>query len=305
MASNNGQMSRALRNQNIEFAEQIELVQMNAPEFLDFAINLQKKRGKSEIEAYEWVRHTLDQDGVNTSWWNENRNSLKTLSSLTPTGLDAAALVALAKDMKRGGSLFSKFKVKNYRGSDYVIFQGYPGLRQHLKGSRYLASNPKIVTYGIGKRGVSHVAKQGMVITILISATFHAVNQILNDKLTWHDFIGGFAIDIGIATAATGLAWGAAALYVGGATAVVATGPLVVIILVGTGASFLLASIFNSDELSLRLSNTLRKLETDLKRDIVEIKHEIDDLNDDFRRDPHHFLSKLFGLSTPRILNPQ
>ena len=81
---------------------------------------------------------------------------------MIPLGLDGVALGAVALEMQRGGSVFSKYLIKTYNGKPNVIFKGYSGLRTHLTGTKYLANNPKVVSFGIGKLGVSQVVKRAL-----------------------------------------------------------------------------------------------------------------------------------------------
>ena len=49
---------------------------------------------------------------------------------------------------------FGKVVERNVHGRRDVILKGAPGLRHQLKGTRYLANDPKIVSMAIGqKRG--------------------------------------------------------------------------------------------------------------------------------------------------------
>lgn len=110
--------------------------------------------------------------------------------------------------MKHSGRVFSNYRIKRYRDAEYVFFCGYSGLRQDLKGTRYLANNPKVVSMGIGQAGIKEVVKGGFIVSISISAGFHAVDQLMDDERTWHHFVGNIAVDIVIAAAASGIAWG-------------------------------------------------------------------------------------------------
>jgi hypothetical protein len=119
---------------------------------------------------------------------------LKASFSFAPSVLDSAALAVLAKDLSKGGNILTKYQIKNYHGRTYIVIKGYPALRQHLTGTRYLASHPKAVSMGIGKMGTAKAIKGGFVLSKVLSVGFHALDQLLNEQKTWHHFVGGVAV---------------------------------------------------------------------------------------------------------------
>ena len=63
--------------------------------------------------------------------------------------------------------LTGKAVIKEIQGKRYVILKGYPGLREKLTGTRYLASNPKVVDLAIGTKRVSGAMISGARLSIL------------------------------------------------------------------------------------------------------------------------------------------
>jgi hypothetical protein len=57
---------------------------------------------------------------------------------------------------------------KLVNGKAYVILKGRPGLRTLFKGTRYLESNTKIVSFGVGKAGVLKSIKGGTVVSLVL-----------------------------------------------------------------------------------------------------------------------------------------
>lgn len=142
--------------------------------------------------------------------------------------------------MQRQGNVFSKFKIKVYNGSPAIIMTSYPGIRAHLTGTRYLASNPKVFTIGVGKLEAAKAMKGGFVLTLAISVTFHAVDFALSDQKTWHDLVAGIAVDMAVVGAA--IATSSAIIAMGGTLiAGIAIAPLIIVVSVG----FLFAWIFS------------------------------------------------------------
>ncbi|BFM09650.1 hypothetical protein [Halioxenophilus aromaticivorans] len=177
--------------------------------------------------------------------------------------------------------------------------EGYAGLREDLKGTRYQANNPKIVSMGIGKQGVKSVVSGGFVVSILISAGFHSVDQLLDDQRTWHDFVGGVAVDVAVAAVSSGIAWGAVGTYVGGASAMVAVGPLLAIVAVGTLATFFISRTIDTESLADIMANSLETLEAGIRSELESTRREINRVEKEYKSDPLGFLHRLFGI--PRV----
>jgi hypothetical protein len=118
----------------------------------------------------------------------------------------------------------------------------------------------------------------------------------LNDKATWHDFVGGLSVDVGIAAAASGIAWGAVSTYVGGAAAMVAVGPMLAVVVVGAALTVLTASFIDSDALSKRISDSLREAEQSFKAGLLEIEYKAKRIEREYDADPLGFIHRLFGI---------
>ncbi|GAA6172376.1 hypothetical protein NBRC116592_20460 [Colwellia sp. KU-HH00111] len=290
------QQQRQQQIQAVLKNNQHTLVQMNSDEFIDFMFHIQLLKGKNREQVVEWVDDVFAKKTVVSKEWEQYKTSIKTTTGMIPLGLDALALGALALEMQRGGNVFEKYQIKTYNGKPNVIFKGYSGLRSHLTGTKYLANNPKVVSFGIGKLGAAKAIKGGFITTVIISATFHSFEQMLNDKSTWHDFVGGLTVDVGIAAVASGIAWGAVSTYVGGAAAMVAVGPLLAVVVVGAALTVLAAAFIDSDALSKRISDGLREAEQRLKEGLLEIEYKINRLERIYDADPIGFMHRLFGI---------
>lgn len=297
---NRGQMQRGARIQRAKFlkSNQTQLVHMSAEEFLDYAIKTKIQQGKSQQQAIEWVSNTLSKAKISSSDWEENRESFKNLTSYTSVGLDMLALQALAMDMKRGGQAFSKFQIRRYGGREYVIFEGYPGMRRHLKRSRYWANHPKVVSFGIGRTGLKDLVKGGFVVSILVSAGFQLVDKLLSDKKTWRHFVSALIVDVALAVASAGIAWGAVSLVFGASTAVV-VGPLVVAVLVGGLSVYFLGELVNSKALTDMLEDTSIAFEHASAEKVKLVQRDIRRAKVEYQSDPISYLYRLFGIPRP------
>ncbi|MFE8073510.1 hypothetical protein QQM79_20875 [Marinobacteraceae bacterium S3BR75-40.1] len=275
------------------------LLIMAPEEFLDFCIKQKKSRGMSSSQAAEWldsiVKSSNEIPGDEKQRWDRYKDRVKEGGSFLPVFFDARTLAVLTREMHKGGHILSKYRVNTYGGRSYVVLQGYAGLRSQLTGTRYLANNPKILHLGIGKLGALNAIKSGVGIAVIFSVAFHSIEQFMNDKATWHDFVAGVSVDVASATAGAAIAWGTVAAVVGG-TAMAAIGPIALVVVVGTGLTAVLNAVSAHYSISERLARLLRESEQRMLQHTREIKRE-------FRRglnyadeDPVGFIHRLFGL---------
>jgi len=73
-----------------------------------------------------------------------------------------------------------KFYIKTVKGKQYVIFRGYSGLRKWYTGTRYRATNPKVVN--LGSVGKLKSGLKGNAVTILIVGAIDVVEWMLDDS---------------------------------------------------------------------------------------------------------------------------
>lgn len=270
------------------------LLLMNSAEFVDYIISVKMKQGKSRSEAVEWIDGILAQHNSISSKWERIKDPLKTGAGLYPLFDDMKSLAIIAAAMQRQGNVFGKFKIKIYNGSPAIIIDSYPGIRAHLTGTRYLASNPKLFTIGVGKLEAAKAMKTGFVISLIISVTFHAIDQVLNDQKTWHDLVAGIAVDMAVVGAAIGISSGVIALG-GSLIAGSAIAPLIIIVAVG----FLFAWVFRDTTVYVDyLAQHLRICEENIQAGKVRIRNQIQKLEKDYKDSPVDFIKGLFGVPT-------
>jgi len=271
------------------------LIQMNSAEFVDYIISVKMKEGKSRSEVVDWIDDLLEKHNSLSSKWKRIKDSLKTGGGLYPLFDDMKALAIIATVMQRQGNVFGKFKIKVYNGSPAIIMTSYPGIRAHLTGTRYLASNPKLFTIGVGKLEAAKAMRGGFVLTLVISVTFHAVDFLLNDQKTWHDLVAGIAVDmavVGAAIATTVAVTHIATAFAGAVIVTSAVIPLIIVVSVGL-AFTVLTMVFSTDPIVDAIAFKLRKIESDLNSGIININKK---LKKGFSEDPYAFFNSLFGL---------
>jgi len=167
----------------------------------------------------------------------EKLSTVKTLASYTSTALDVKTTVDQVREF-RG---FGKIIEKNIGGKRYVILKGVPGLRKTLKGTRYLAGNPKVVSLAMGTIGMNKSIVKGAKLTIFITVPMNVLKYLIDEHSTLSRLIGSIASDIvkiGISSA-LGVMVAAGV----GAITTLAAGPLVAAILVGVATAVILDKV--------------------------------------------------------------
>ncbi|WP_075185143.1 hypothetical protein [Teredinibacter haidensis] len=275
------------------------LVVMMPDEFLEYVILQKKRTGQTIEQITEWMNSLIiDSTEISQSAkqdWLRQKERIKNAGSFLPVLSDTKTLVVLATEMYKGGHILSKYRVNTHAGRAYVVLKGYPGLRSQLNSTRYLANNPKVVSMGIGKLGVAKAIKGGIVISIIFSVAFHALEQLVNDRATWHDFVAGVSIDVASAVAGASIAWGVVSTIVG-ATAMAAIGPIALVVVVGAGITLALNAVNSHFGLTEKLATMLKQAESRMVSNIQKIRNEVYRGLSYAEEDPIGFMHALFGV---------
>lgn len=268
---------------------------MNEAEFLELAVNIKRQQGMQQTEINAWMKQLALQNPALGQLWDRYNERVKLFMSTIPVTADAAALAVLAKDLSKSGNLLTKYQIKTYHGRTYVIVKGYPALRQHLTGTRYLASHPKVVSMGIGKMDAAKAIKGGFVLSLVLSVGFHAVDQLLNDQKTWHDFVGGVAADVIYAGAASAIALGFLSIIAGGSATLI-VGPLLIVLAVGALATTLFLLIDEHVQLGRHISQMLSDAQNQIESDVMRAEMKSKRLKTQWNEDTLTFLHELFAV---------
>lgn len=268
---------------------------MNEAEFFELALNIKRQQGMQQVEIRAWIKQLALQSPALGQLWERYNEQVKMFMSAIPVTADAAALAVLAKDLSKSGNLLTKYQIKTYHGRTYVIVKGYPALRQHLTGTRYLASHPKVVSMGIGKMDAAKAIKGGFMLSLVLSVGFHAVDQLLNDQKTWHDFVGGVAADVIYAGAASAIALGFLSLIAGGSATLI-VGPLLIVLAVGVLATTLFLLIDEHIQLGRHISQMLSEAQAQIESDMLRAETKSKKLKNQWSEDTLAFLHELFAV---------
>ena len=275
------------------------LVVMMPNEFMEFLVLEKKRQGLTNAQIIEWLDQAIESSAdipqAAKQQWQDQKERLKNAGAFLPVLSDSHTLMVLAREMARGGHILSKYRVNTFAGRSYVVLKGYAGLRNQLNGTRYLINNPKVVSMGIGKLGAAKAIKGGVVISIVFSVAFHALEQLMNDRATWHDFVAGVTIDVASSLIGAGIAWGAVSAVVG-ATAMAAIGPIALVVVVGAGITLALNALNEHYQITQRLASMLKEAESNMRANLREMQYEINRGLNFANDDPIGFLHWMFGV---------
>ncbi|WP_221793559.1 hypothetical protein [Oceanobacter mangrovi] len=215
--------------------------------------------------------------------------ALKESTNYVAPTLDSITLGRVASDL----GILGRIQTKMVQGKQYVIIKGLAGRRSLIQGTRYLASNAKMVELALTKEGVNKSIVSGARITIYLVVPLNVVKYILDDEATLGLLVGETATDlvkIGIGAIVSSLAVsGAIAVAASAGVSMFALGPLAIAVIVGLVAGAILNSIdkqYNiTDSLVSKLSSIsekLRNIDNNGRNIINKFNEKIEDCHDNF-----------------------
>ena len=222
------------------------------------------------------------------------------LGAASGGALDLASLPVLLRDIKGGHGLLSQLGLKGryytkvVSGKTYVVFKGYSALRETLKGTRYLASNPQVVALGLGPQALQAAGRSNAIILITCYVTLDVMQFIMDDEQLYHELFANIITDVAIGTVALAAGMLVSSKLVGvGAVALLSIGaPIVVGLLVGATLTFVANSIGVREQLGAALYWTGRAVDHGLQetgRIIHEAQVSLRQKVEEFERDSNRF----------------
>ncbi|ABC31135.1 conserved hypothetical protein [Hahella chejuensis KCTC 2396] len=165
----------------------------------------------------------------------------------------AAGFVAPTNDLITVKKVFSELGAKGravekvINGERYIIIKGYAGFREVIKGTKYLSSNPTIISMAIGRLGVEKSIVQGAKLTVVLTVPISVIKYLVDEQRTLSRLIGTIASDL-VKLGISSVFASAAAVTIGTLTTI-AAGPLLAAVVVGVAVSIFLEHI--DDEFGL------------------------------------------------------
>ncbi|MCU0124929.1 hypothetical protein N8H41_13205 [Pseudomonas vlassakiae] len=125
---------------------------------------------------------------------------------------DAYDLTLLLKNI---GGIGTQIRYSTYKGQQYVILTGRPGLRQILKGTRYGIRNAQLVEFGIGQYGIRGSSLAGLKLSCYVAVGIEVLEWFFSDEATVADLLGGIFVELVKAGIGTAIGYAVATLVAG------------------------------------------------------------------------------------------
>ncbi|WP_188407611.1 hypothetical protein, partial [Agarivorans gilvus] len=204
--------------------------------------------------------------------------------------LDVKTMGVLALDMQRGGSILGKYEITQNGAKSYISFKGNHKLRTLIKGTRYLSTNTKMLSLGIGQQGLKASARGGVLISVVFSVSHHTLELVLKKDYLMTNWVVDISADIVIASVAAVFG------YIVGSIAVSTFGIVVLPVAAGVIAAFivqgLLTETASAYDLKAKLLKELNKsAKKSLDKDIDKMNLKINQMKaiSDMNNSPYNF----------------
>lgn len=167
---------------------QVDVYALTSVDFFLLWVELQRKNGLSDEQIKQRLKEISP---IEVSDFVFGK-----LVNYGSAAIDVKTAYALAMDMKRSGKVLGRIYVESRGGKDYIIFKGHPALRKILTGTRYLATNTKILQMGIGNKALRAGAKDGVLLTVFFSITMNTIDWMFKDEFRWTNWIATISTDL-------------------------------------------------------------------------------------------------------------
>ncbi|MBD1229487.1 hypothetical protein [Xenorhabdus griffiniae] len=144
-------------------------------------------------------------------------------------------------------------------GKRYIKISGHAGLRRIITGTRYGASNPKMLSMGIGQQGLNSNIVKGVKFCIIFSVMYRTIELIFKDEYTLAEFIGNITADMAKVAITAAVTWAAGTML--GAMAVVGGSIIVsagIVLLVGVAVTIGLDYIDKKYKISEKIIEVIK-----------------------------------------------
>ncbi|GKT18044.1 hypothetical protein AVHY2522_17370 [Acidovorax sp. SUPP2522] len=160
-----------------------------------------------------------------------------------PVAQGANDALAIAKTLNAIGMAGIGTYIKTTATGTYIIIKGYSARRSSaLQGTRYLATNPKMLQLGLGIKSLQGIAKGGFMLGVVVSTGIELMDFMFNDEKTMYDLVGGIGVEA-VKGGLGGLIAYSMAAGVAGSATTVAVLPLIVMAVFAVGVGIGLNAI--------------------------------------------------------------
>jgi hypothetical protein len=244
---------------------QVEVLAMTP---LDWLSVLQDHAKQNPAKA-KAIEAAIAQTSLKHYWNTTLSPNIEEYAYVVPSGQLGADLYNLGKTLNALGVVGTEISVKEYKGKPYLIFKGKPGLRNVIKGTRYLAANPRIVQLGLGMNGLKHVAKGGFILGMVVSSGIETTDFFYKDEKTMYDLVGAIGVEAvkGGLAALAGLVAGAVVSITG-----IAVLPLIGFAVATFAVGWYLNDLDNTYQIKKKVSAALKLAVESLEPGYYEVR---------------------------------
>ncbi|WP_432463905.1 hypothetical protein [Agarivorans sp. QJM3NY_33] len=248
---------------------EIDLYILHGPELFSLWVAKQKSRGFSQSA----ISQQLEALGLPELAQNLFVSSTNLVNQFGGQIIDMKTMGILALDLRRGGSILGKYEITKNGAKSYISFKGNHKLRTVIKGTRYLSTNTKILTLGIGLQGLKASARGGVLLTILFSVSHHTLELVLQKDYVMTNWIVDVSSDVLKASIAA-----CAGVLIG--AAFISTQVVIIPIAIGLAVVFIVQSTLNATENRLQIKEKItaslnQAVEASAEKDIQHLEQKI------------------------------
>ncbi|AVT07706.1 hypothetical protein [Paracidovorax avenae] len=172
-------------------SNQADILILTFPQY--FSILEDKIRNNPRLEST--IRTIL----ANTSFGSYWRGTFSPNASqpwVGPAAQSANDVVAITKTLNAIGMAGITSYVKTTATGSYIIIKGHAAYRSGaLTGTRYLATNPLMMKFGLGVQSLKGIAIGGFILGVTVSTGIEVIDFIFNSEKTMYDLVGGIGVE--------------------------------------------------------------------------------------------------------------
>ncbi|WP_432464131.1 hypothetical protein [Agarivorans sp. QJM3NY_33] len=253
--------------------KEVDLYVLHGPQFFSLWLAKQQSQGLEQTA----ISQKLEDLGLSELAQKLVLNTASLTKQFASQALDVKAMGALALDMQRGGSILGKYEITQNGTKSYISFKGNHKLRTIITGTRYLSTNIKMLSLGIGQQGLKASAKGGVLITVLFSVSHHTLELVLKKDYLMTNWVVDVATDITIASVAAVFG------YAVGTLAVSSISVVIIPVLAGFSVAFYVQGELTTYESRYQIRDKLVKalnqsLQKSVERDLKQLEQNINQM---------------------------
>ncbi|GKT25541.1 hypothetical protein [Acidovorax sp. SUPP3334] len=239
-----------------------------------------KARNNAALEFN--LRKMLSQSSFG-QYWQKEFSPNASEPWVGPVAQGANDALAITKTLNAIGMAGIGSYIKTTATGTYIIIKGYSARRSSaLQGTRYLATNPKMLQLGLGIKSLQGIAKGGFMLGVVVSTGIELMDFMFNDEKTMYDLVGGIGVEAVKGGLAGLVAYGIAA-GLGTLVTTVAVTPLIAMAVVAIGGGIVLNLIDNEYKIKGNAIAGLKMLPEKTAQGVYYIDTKVQSWQDDLR----------------------